>query len=379
MSGALEIPSGQPSGSLTRRRAPDAIPITVLTGFLGAGKTTLLNRVLAAPELATAVVIVNEFGEVAIDHLLVETADQGLLTLSSGCICCTVRGDLISLLEDLLRRRDNGRMPPFERVIIETTGLADPAPVLNAIALHPYLMLRYRIDGVITLVDAVHGEATLDAHEEAVKQVALADCLVLTKIDLADAEAVAALRDRLATLNPLAEQVEARDATAPMLLAASLFRHAGTLAEAGHDHHGHDHDHDHHGHGHHHGPHDEHIGSFVLTAAKPLAPTRLDMFLDLLRGAHGPGLLRVKGLVALADDASRPLLVQGVQHLFHPPRRLPNWLDEDHGTRLVVIGRDLDRAAIEKLWRAFFDAPSIDRPDGAALASPFAPSGPGLF
>jgi G3E family GTPase len=353
------------------------LPITLLTGFLGSGKTTLLNRLVRSPELSNAVVIINELGEISIDHLLVEKAEGGLLTLSSGCLCCTVRGDMVSTLEDLLRQRDNGRMPAFDRVVVETTGLADPAPILNTIVVHPYLVLRYRIDGVITVVDAVNGAATLDAHREAVQQVAVADSLVLTKTDLcADRpEALAGLRHRLAVLNPAADLLDAGEASASVLLAANLFRNADRLQES--DHAGHDH-HDHAGHDHAHGPHDEQIGSFVLTADGPLQPAAFEMFIDLLRASGGATLLRVKGLVGLADDPERPLVIQGVQHLFHPPRRLPAWPDADRRSRLVMIGRDLDRAAVERLWTAFFAAPTIDRPDGAALAAPFADGGAGL-
>lgn len=362
-----------------RRRAPEALPLTLLTGFLGSGKTTLLNRLVEAPAFADAVVIVNEFGEVAIDHLLIEKADGGLLTLASGCICCSVRGDMVTTLEDLLRRRDNGRMPPFDRVVVETTGLADPAPILNAIALHPYLSLRYRVDGVLTTVDALHGLATLDAHAEAQTQVAVADGLIVTKSDLlADRPAMLEfLRGRLRTLNPLADMFDAAlgEASAPALLGASLFRHAARLGTEHEPHDHHDHDHEHGEDAHHHAG----IGSFVLRGDGPLAATGVEMFLDLVRATHGAALLRVKGLLAMSDDPARPLLVQGVQHTMHPPRRLAAWPDADHGSRLVVIGRDLDRTSIERLWAAFFAAPAIDTPDGAALASPFATSGPGLF
>src|SRR3954467_13968760 len=160
------------------------IPLTVLTGFLRAGKTTLLNRLLRDPALADTVVIVNEFGEIGLDHLLVETVDEGMILLSAGCLCCTVRGDLVATLEDLLRRRDNGRIAPFRRVAIETTGLADPAPILHAVLYHPYLSMRYALEGVVAVIDAVNGSATLDAHEEAVRQAAVAERLVIAKADL---------------------------------------------------------------------------------------------------------------------------------------------------------------------------------------------------
>ncbi len=273
----------------------------------------------------------------------------------------------MATLEDLLRRRDNDRMPPFDRVVIETTGLAEPAPVLNAVALHPYLMLRFRIDGVVTVVDAVHGLASLESQEEAVLQAAVADALVLTKTDLLDAPP-AALTARLAGLNPLAEMIAAADASAPRLLAANLFRHRNAVARQG----AHDHDHDH---AHHHGS----VDSIVLTADHPVRPGALDVFTDLLRSGHGSALLRVKGLVALDDDPDRPLLIQGVQHLFHPARRLPAWPDDDRRTRVVVIGRPLDGDAVRRLWIACVEGPAIDRPDADGLRSGLGRQGAGLF
>src|SRR2546421_671650 len=208
------------------RTPPAPIPLMVLTGFLGAGKTTLLNRLLKDEALARAAVIINEFGDIGLDHLLVEHVEDGVMLLSTGCLCCTVRGDLVNTLEKLLRGLDNGRMQ-FNRVIIETTGLADPAPVLHTAMVHPYLVMRFRLDGVVTVVDAVNGAATLDAHEEGVKQIAVADRIVLTKTDLLDTperrDAAAALRTRLAALNPAAPVIEAANASVAQLIDCGLY------------------------------------------------------------------------------------------------------------------------------------------------------------
>jgi G3E family GTPase len=364
---------------------PDPIPLFVLTGFLGAGKTTLLNRLLHDPAMAGTAVIINEFGSVGLDHLFVEVKDQNMVLLSSGCLCCTVRGELVSTLEDLLRDRDNNRIPPFSRVVIETTGLADPAPVLQSVLGHPYLSLRYRLQGVMTLVDAVNGMATLDAHQEAVKQAAIADVLVLTKGDLMldQPDQLTALRHRLAALNPYASCLDAAkgEATPAALLGLGGFVTVEKRAEVAdwikdshsdhhHDHHHDHHDHHHHGHHHHHDPdrHDAHIRAFSLVSDRAIAPSALDLFIDLLRSAHGANLLRLKGLVKLSDQPDQPILLHGVQHVFHPPERLPHWPDADHRTRLVFITRDLDEAFVQGLWKALLGEPQIDRPDAAALA-----------
>ena len=302
----------------TRLQGPaEPIPLTVLTGFLGAGKTSLLNRLVRDPALADTAVIINEFGEIGLDHLLVKSIDDNMVLLQSGCLCCTLRGDLVTALENLLRDLDNGRIS-FRRVILETTGLADPAPVLQTAMAHPYLVMRYRLDGVITVVDAVNGAATLDAHMESVKQVAVADRIVLTKTDLIDTperrRGKEQLLARLHALNPAAVILDAaaNEATAEQLLACGLFDPDRKIpdvkrwlaeeayADAARGDHGHHHDH-------HHDPnrHDERIRAFTLATETPIPGATFEMFIDLVRSLHGPKLLRLKGIVKLAETPGR--------------------------------------------------------------------------
>ncbi|MFC3221161.1 CobW family GTP-binding protein [Tianweitania populi] len=349
------------------------IPVSVLTGFLGSGKTTLLNRLIKEPQLADTAVIVNEFGEVSIDHALVERATDGIIELAGGCLCCTVRGELVDTLSDLVERLRDGRIAAMKRIVIETTGLADPAPVLHALMAHPMLVRTLRLDGVVTTVDAVHGARTLDVHPEAVKQVAVADRLVLTKTDLADPAGVADLRAALHSLNPNAKIREASRADDLVsLLACGLYDPETKsvdvqrwLGRAAHDD-VHD-DHHHHDHGDHHHHHDTSIRTFSLTHPGPIPSAAVEMFVDLLQASYGERLLRMKGIIELSEDPAHPLVLHGVQTILHPPARLPKWPEGTRGTRMILITKDVPEDYVRKLFAALTSRPAVDTPDRAAM------------
>ncbi|MBR0655985.1 CobW family GTP-binding protein [Plastoroseomonas arctica] len=325
-------------------------PVTLITGFLGAGKTTLLNRLLKHPDLAETAVLINEFGDVGLDHLLVETLDDTTMLLAAGCLCCTIRGDLHKALMDLTARIESGQ--PIRRVMIETTGLADPAPILHTLMSDPVLLRRFRLDGVITLIDATNAMHTLDAHPEALKQAAVADRIILTKTDLGPD--TAPLRTRLADLNPHAP-ILAADAEPAALLDLGPFQLNAKLPDVAHWL-GHEAGHAHHHHHHDRNRHDAHIHSFTLRYDQPLTLDAVASFLEMLVTTRGDALLRVKAILNIQGE-DRPTVLHGVQHIFHPPIRLSAWPDgDDRSSRFVFIVKDLTRETVERGLAAFIEA-----------------------
>jgi len=321
------------------------IPVTLLTGFLGSGKPTVLNHVLKQPEMVATAVIVNEFGEIGLDHLLVERSSEDVVLLNSGCLCCTVRGDIVDTLTNLFVDRVKGKVPFFTRVAIETTGLADPAPILHTLMTDPIVAARYLLDGVVTTVDAVNGAGSLDRQPEAVKQAAVADRLLLTKTDIAEPGARQAIEARLKELNPSAAIVSVAqgaidsallfnigfyDPTTKSLDVRRWLRDESFEGDQGQDV----------GHGHEHpdvNRHDDRIRAFCITREQPISWAALSTWLDGLAAMRGDDLLRLKAIVALSDRPDQPVVLHGVQHLFHPPSlvqlRMAVWTGHARDTR----------------------------------------------
>ena len=330
--------------------AANTVPVTIIAGFLGSGKTTLLNRLLKAPSLADTVVIVNEFGAVGLDHLLIEQAIEDAVLLKNGCICCTVSGDIADTLETLWRRRAEGVLPPFRRIAIETTGLADPAPVAHALLAGPETHYACRLDGIVTTVDAFHGAGQLDRQEEARRQVAMADRILLTKTDLANPAAIAAVTERIVGLNataPLRQIIAgAIDPSEVFDLgpetAATDARMAQWLGALDRN--------PHHGHRHHPFRHGDDIASVVLRHDRPVEWPALEAWLDSILSLRGDRVLRLKGLVRVAGY-DRPIVLQGVHHVLHPPVLLERQ-GTPGGTQIVLITRGLSASGLRASFAA---------------------------
>lgn len=337
--------------------AQTRIPLSLLTGFLGSGKTTLLNRLVRDPAFARTLVIINEFGMIGIDHDLVSASQERevLVEMSSGCLCCTIRSDLIRTLRDAPFRFAREGVCWFDRVLIETTGLADPIPLLHTALMDERIAQLYRLDSVITTVDAATALATLDAQDQSVRQIAVADRLVLTKTDLVESAAINAVTARVRTINPAAPLILAVDgAIEPSsLFDAGLYDpatkgeqvlswlNAEAYADPNH------HDHAHHDHGHDVNRHDAHIDSICLTFDQPLHGEAFERWIEVLTMFAGPQILRVKGLLNLAEF-DRPAVIHGVQHVFHPPVLLDAWPSDDRRSRVVFITCDIDEAAVRQ-------------------------------
>lgn len=320
----------------------------IFTGFLGSGKTTLLNELLKDPALANTAVIINEFGEAGLDHLLVEKSDDQIIELSNGCLCCTVRGQLVETLETILLKKP-------DRIIIETTGLADPVPVIQSLLKTPSLIDHINFGSMITVFDLVHGFINLDNYEEANKQILFADIICLSKSDLVTSKIINSSIDRLKKLNPNAIIIDKKDfIKAPLFLAKSATQEIA-VNEHSHDHHAHDIN-----------IHNKNICCTTLRHDKPISKGTIDMFLDLLFSAHSQHMLRIKGLVNI-EGVSSPLLIQGVGGSLGEPSMLPNWPSKDTSTRITVFLEDMDADFVQRLFAGFVGTPLIDTPDKQAL------------
>lgn len=371
------------SAAATEERRPEKLPVSVITGFLGSGKTTLLRHLLTQDWMKDTAVVINEFGEIGLDHELVEAAREDTILLSSGCLCCTIRGDLIDTLRRLYKQRERGEIPTFRRLVIETTGLADPAPILHTLIGDPLLGAFYRLDGVITTVDAVNAMSQLDRQIESVKQAAVADRLLISKSDLIAAADLDLLEKRLRDLNPAApihrvshgriaaDQLfnaglynpETKNLDVRNWLRAEAYQTTMTDIAARHDHH--DDDHRHHNHETYAGPdrhdhdvnrHDDHIRAFCLTQSAPLDWDKFVTWIEMLISTQGSNLLRIKGILNVIGE-EKPIAIHGIQHLFHPPVVLPDWPSAERISRLVFITRDLDAAFLGKSLSDFQNSP----------------------
>ena len=328
------------------------IPVTVITGFLGSGKTTLLSSILKKKELQKTAVIINEFGEIGLDHALIEHTDENIVELQSGCICCTIQGDLNKTLIDLFDKMMNGKVSSFNRVLIETTGLANPVPIIHTLMSSIELIRIYSLDGVITVVDSVNGEKTLDLHEESLKQLALAEKIILSKTDIIDKDEIKSLIYRIKEINPVSQIVYSKFGNIPLeeifgLGAYDPYKKSADVknwlaAEKYKDkkhHHHHDVN-----------RHNENIRAFSMMSENPVNMIAFSFFRDMITAALGANLLRMKGIINIAGE-ERPAVIHGVQHIFHPVQWLETWPDNDRRTKLVFITQNIKKEQIEDFFR----------------------------
>jgi len=320
---------------------PDFTPVNLLTGFLGSGKTTLLQRLLADPQLSDCAVLINEFGDVGLDHHLLERIDETMVLLQSGCVCCTIRGELSDAIRDLHERRARGEIPPFQRLVIESTGLADPFPILSTVHSDPVLRHHFRLGNVIATIDAVNAADQLEAQEECARQIAVADRLILTKTDIAAADAVERLLKRIRAINPavpLWRSAETPPSAEELLSQDDAVLHHEALPSIPPGHH--------HAHAH------SDIHAFALVFDAPLDWTLFGIWFSMLLNRHGQRILRVKGILNIAGNDT-PVAIHGVQHLVHPPVHLRAWPDTGRQSRLVFIVKGLEQDRIAQSLRAF--------------------------
>ena len=342
------------------------IPVIVITGFLGSGKTTLLNHLVRQPGMESTAIVINEFGEIGVDHLLVESSTEMMVEMNNGCICCTIRGDLADKLGSLAMWMDAGRVPRVDRVVVETTGLADPAPILHTLMTDQHLLDRFRLGGVLTMVDAIAGASALDRFPEAVKQAALADAIVVSKRDLVETlsepQAYEEFIARIRAINRTGTFHEAvRGVIDPAILhglgdrgVAATFAGLSDMIEAAGDH---DECHDDscdHAHVHQHRKSDEGITSFVVELHRAVDSRAFNEFLQELALEFGANLLRVKGILHVDDAPDMPAVIQGVQHVFFPVAWLDHWPDEERTSRLVFITHGVAPDVIRSRFGAQF-------------------------
>ena len=328
------------------------IPVTVITGFLGSGKTTLLSSILKKKEMQKTAVIINEFGKIGLDHALIEHTDENIVELQSGCICCTIQGDLNKTLIDLFDKMMNGKVSSFNRILIETTGLANPVPIIHTLMSSIELIRIYSLDGVITVVDSINGEKTLDLHEESLKQLALAEKIILSKTDIVDKDEINSLIYRIKEINPVSQIVFSKFGNIPLeeifgLGAYDPYKKSEDVkkwlaAEKYKDkkhHHHHDVN-----------RHSENIRAFSMMSEKPVNMIAFSFFRDMITAALGANLLRMKGIINIAGE-ERPAVIHGVQHIFHPVQWLEKWPDNDRRTKLVFITQNIKKEQIEDFFR----------------------------